>query len=338
MSHHTTMSPAAALDVLRRHAHHPSAALALNRDTEHFAVDGVDGVIAYRSAGRRHAIQLGGAYAAPGDQPRLLRAFHRWAGAEGRRLGAVQLLGPDLPAYAALGYRLGQLGASFSIELDGFTTSGRKFEKIRNKLARARRAGITVAEAGRELPYDERLAAKLDGLDARWLGGKGRHTKQIEFMVGERDRPGETLRRLFVAVQDDEPVAYVSYAPVFGRQAGWLYDLTRRDPRCPPGVVELMFVEALRRFQGEGAAWLHLGLTPFCRIAPAHRPPAGGHRGIDRLVGLIAEHGDRIYPARSQMEFKTKWQPGHVEPEYVGFHPGVSASAVWRLLRLTRTV
>jgi lysylphosphatidylglycerol synthetase-like protein (DUF2156 family) len=336
--HQTTMGRSAALDVLRRHAQHSSAALALNRDTEHFAVAGIDGVIAYRRAGRRHAIQIGGAYAAPEDQPRLLHAFHVWARAEGRRLGAVQLLGADLPAYAALGYRLGQLGASFSIELDGFATRGRKFEKIRNKLARARRAGITVAEAGRDVPYDSRLAARLDELDACWLAGKGSHTKQIEFMVGERDRPGETLRRLFVAVQDGRPVAYVSYAPVFGRRPGRLYDLTRRDPGCPPGVVELMFVEAVRRFRDEGVGWLHLGLTPFCQISPAHRPAAGGHRGMDRLIGFIAAHGDRIYPARSQMEFKTKWQPGHVEPEYVGFHPRVSAAAVWRLMRLTRTV
>ena len=332
------MEPAAVLDVLRRHAHHSSAALALNRDTEHFTVPGIDGLIAYRAAGRRHAVQLGSVYAAPDDQKRLLHAFHAWATEQRRRLCAVQLTRADLELYGAFGYRLSQLGASFSIALDPFRLSGRKFEKIRNKLARSRRAGISVVEAGPDLPYDEGLAGRLDALDGRWLGAKGRHVKQMEFMVGERDRPGGGPRRLFVALAGGEPVAYVSYSPVFGRDAGWLYDITRREPAAPPGAVDLIFVEALQRFQREGAAWLHLGLTPFCELSTGHRPPVGAHAGTERLVRYIAGHGSWIYPADSQSEFKRKWQPGRVEPEYVGFYPAVSAGTVWRLLRLTRAL
>jgi lysylphosphatidylglycerol synthetase-like protein (DUF2156 family) len=328
----------AALEVLRRHGHHSSAALALNRDTRHFSVPGLDGLIAYRTAGRRHAVQIGSVYAARDDQPRLLDAFLRWAHDQGRRLCAVQLTRADLALYAAAGYRLSQLGASYSIELDRFRLTGRKFEKVRNKLARSRRAGISVTEVGTDPPYDERLAATLDALDARWLAGKGRHVKQIEFLVGERDRPGEPLRRLFVAYSGGEPVAYASYSPAFGRESGWLYDIARRDPAGPPGAIDLIFVEALRRFRQEGATWLHLGLTPFRELSDGHRPPGGAHRGTERLVSLIAAHGEWIYPARSQAEFKGKWQPSRIEPEYVGFHPSVSLAAVWRLLRLTRAV
>ncbi len=327
-----------AIDVLRRHAEHSSVALALNRETEHFMADGIDGLIAYRTAGRHHAVQIGSVYAAAADQAALLREFHAWAHGQGRKLSAVQLTTEDLALYADAGYKLGQLGASYSIELGGFTLSGRKFEKIRNKVKRARKAGITVVEAGPELPYDDALAERLDRLDAQWLRAKGWHIKQIEFMVGERGRPGDTIRRLFVAMRDGEPIAYVSYSPVFGTRAGWLYDITRRDPKSPPGVVELIFVEALQRFAGEGVAWLHLGLTPFCEISPDHRPPAGAHSGMEKLVRLIASHGEFIYPARSQSEFKVKWQPSSIQPEYAGFHPGVSASAVWKLLRLTRSI
>jgi lysylphosphatidylglycerol synthetase-like protein (DUF2156 family) len=328
----------AALAALRQHGHHSSAALALNRDTRHFFVPGLDGLIAYRTAGRRHVVQIGSVYAATDDQPRLLGSFLQWARDQDRRLCAVQLTRADLGIYAAAGYRLSQLGASYSIDVDRFQLSGRKFEKVRNKLARARRAGMSVTEVGVDRPYDDGLHARLDALDARWLVGKGRHVKQIEFLVGERDRPGERLRRLFVAWYGDEPVAYASYAPAFGRESGWLYDITRRDPAVPPGGIELIFVEALQRFQNEGVAWLHLGLTPFRELSDAHRPPEGTHRGTDRLIRLIADHGEWIYPARSQAEFKHKWQPSRIEPEYVGFHPAVSLSAVWRLLRLTRAV
>jgi lysylphosphatidylglycerol synthetase-like protein (DUF2156 family) len=260
-----------ALEVLRRHANHSSAALALNHDTTHFRVPDVDGVIAYRLAGRRQVVQIGSVYAAAADQDRLFAAFHAWAGQLRRRICAVQLTAADLPMYGAAGYRLGQLGASYSVALDGFGLTGRKFEKVRNKIARARRAGITVVELGVDHPYDERIATRLDELDAHWLAGKGRHAKRIEFMVGERDRPGSEFRRLFMACSGGEPVAYVSYAPAFGAEPGWLYDLTRRDPRSAPGVVELIFVEALQRFQREGAA------VP----GAVARAPAGG-RGAPR--------------------------------------------------------
>ncbi|MGV9214110.1 phosphatidylglycerol lysyltransferase domain-containing protein [Micromonospora sp. RB23] len=331
------MEPTTALAVLRRHAQHSSAALALNRDTRHFTVPDLDGFIAYRPAGRRHAVQLGSVYADPEDRKRLLGAFHGWAQQEGRRLCAVQLTPDDLDLYAEFGYQLSQLGAAYSIDLDSFTLRGRKFEKVRNKVARSRRAGVTVVEAGRDVPYDAALAARLDALDARWLADKGRHVKQIEFLVGERAGQDDPVRRLFLAMHGGEPVAYVSYSPAFGREAGWLYDITRREPDAPPGAVDLAFVVASQRFQAEGARWLHLGLTPFRELSAAHRPAGGSHRGTDRLIGFIAEHGDWIYPARSQAEFKEKWQP-RVTPEYVGFYPSVSLRTVWRLLRLTRAV
>ncbi len=327
-----------ALDILREHAQHSSVALALNRDTEHFRTPGVDGIIAFRRAGRRHAVQIGSVYAAAEDRKHLLYAFHEWAGRERRKLCAVQLTADDLELYGSFGYRLSQLGTAFSIRLDTFTLAGRRFEKVRNKLARSRRAGLSTVEAGRDVPYDDRLAAALDGIDRRWLAAKGKHVKKLEFMVGERDAPGAGVGRLFLAMSGDEPIAYVSYSPVFGDRAGWLYDITRRLPEAPPGAVDLILVEAARRFQREGVGWLHLGLTPFCGLSPGWRPEVGEHRGVGRLVRLIAEHGDWIYPARSQAEYKEKWQPTDRHPEYVGFYPSVSLGTVWRLLRLTRAI
>jgi hypothetical protein len=50
---------------LARRAENPSAFLALNDETCHFTVDGVDGVAAYRLAGRRTMVQFGGVFADP---------------------------------------------------------------------------------------------------------------------------------------------------------------------------------------------------------------------------------------------------------------------------------
>src|SRR3954465_5071684 len=69
----TTASPRSDRDgiapVLARHAENPSAFLALNAGTEHFMVAGVDGVIAYRFAGRSTIAQIGRVFAPPPAPP-----------------------------------------------------------------------------------------------------------------------------------------------------------------------------------------------------------------------------------------------------------------------------
>ncbi|GFJ91609.1 DUF2156 domain-containing protein [Phytohabitans rumicis] len=274
-----TITPAApaidvigAVQLLSRHAENASAFLALNDETRHFTAPGIDGLVAYRPAGRRWLVQLGGPFAARAEQPALLAAFEAWAAGQRRRVLAVQLLRHDAELYAGSGYVVNQLGSSYSISLEGYSLRGRKMVKVRNMVNRAHREGITVAE----VPYAQRAAVTgaLDAIDAAWLGAKGRHTKELAFMIGERDGRGAPYRRLFVAQYDGRPVGYVSCAPVYGVESGWLYDLTRRAPDAPPGVIEAVFAHAVEVFQAEGAGWLHLGLTPSPAWTRASRCPA----------------------------------------------------------------
>src|SRR5450631_592308 len=81
-----------AVGVLERHADNPSAFLTLNADTLLYQMPGVDGFIAYRPAGRRHVVQLGGVFAAEAERDLLLNGFRAMAGSEGRRVVCVQLM------------------------------------------------------------------------------------------------------------------------------------------------------------------------------------------------------------------------------------------------------
>ncbi len=326
--------PPSPAQLLERHADNPSAFLALNEGTQHFRAPGIDGVVAYRRAGRRTLVQLGGVFAAPEDRAALLAAFVRFASRERRRIVAVQLLREDAQLYARHGFVVNQLGANYARSLAEFDLKGKKHVSLRNKISRARRAGVTVAEC----PYGPDLTQELEEVDAVWLRAKGKHVKELQLMVGQVGGQAQAQRRLFVARdQDGRVLAYLSFSPVFGRRAGWLHDLSRRRPDAPPGVLELLVATAVDAFRSEGAGFLHFGMTPFTGLDPAHEVE-GASPTTTRIMHLLAEKGAFVYPAADQLAYKEKWALDLVEPEYIAFQGRLSLGSLVALLRVTNSV
>lgn len=319
--------------ILARHAANPSAFLVLNEGMRYFTAAGVDGVLAYQLAGRRTIVQLGGVFADPADQDRLLAAFLDFAHVQRRKVVAVQLMRHDAGLYATHRFTVNQFGADYARELSGFHLRGKKHMQLRNKVSRARRAGVSVVEAD-----IGRLGPQLDEIDQAWLHSKGRHVKELKLMVGQRGGPAQPRRRLLVALDKaGTALAYVSFSPVYGTQSGWLHDLSRRRPDAPPGVLELIVVTAVEMFQAERASYLHFGFTPFTSLSPAHEV-AGASRITSRILQLLAKHGSAIYPAADQLAYKEKWGLDLVQPEYIAFQGGISLRRVWSLLRVTNAV
>ncbi|MGH3875977.1 MAG: phosphatidylglycerol lysyltransferase domain-containing protein [Actinophytocola sp.] len=307
-----------ALAVVEKLGQSSSMFLALNEGNRYFSVEDRPGLIAYRPAGRRYWVQLTGACAADADRGPLDRAFADAARAARKRVIAVQLNRADAERAATADWVVNQFGCSYSIDLAQFSLRGQKFVKTRNMIARSRREGVTVSEAAADRLAVPEFAAQLDGVDAAWLRNKGRHVKELRLMIGERGGAMQNRRRLFVAEVDGRVVAYISYSPVYGERAGWLYDLTRRAPDAPPGVIEHVFSEAAQTFRDEKVGWLHLGLTPFVGLHPEHAVPTSS-RLLNSALSLIGERGSALYPAKGQLAFKLKWRPQSVTPEYIAF-------------------
>ncbi|GAB7006320.1 DUF2156 domain-containing protein [Nocardioides sp. AN3] len=327
-------SPATPAQLLERYADNPSAYLALNEGTQHFRAPGIDGLVAYRPAGRRTLVQLGGVFAAPEDRDALLAAFAAFAKQQRRRIVAVQLLRDDAELYAGKGFVVNQFGANYARALAGFDLKGKKHVSLRNKISRARRAGVTVTES----PYTPQLQQELEAVDAVWLRSKGKHVKELQLMVGQVGGEAQRQRRLFVARDEGGQVlAYLSFSPVFGSRPGWLHDLSRRRPDAPPGVLELLVVTAVEAFHGEGAGYLHFGMTPFTSLDPAHEVE-GASPLTTRIMHLLADKGSAIYPAADQLAYKEKWALDLVEPEYIAFQKRLTLRALVALLRVTNSL
>jgi lysylphosphatidylglycerol synthetase-like protein (DUF2156 family) len=310
---------------------HPSGFLALSPRNQLFAADGIAGFIAYREQGR-HLIAFGGVHAEPPYQEELLDKFLACAASRARRVVFVQIRTPQAQMFLDRGFTVNQFGTSFGLRLRHFSLRGTPKMQLRNKVSRARKAGLQVVELGRELPRDENTFAQLRLVSAEWLRGK---SKELDFMIGEIGSPEELSRRIFI-VQDirGEAVGFITYVPAWGKTPGYLHDLTRRMPTAPAGAMELCNACAIERMIAEGVEFLHFGFTPF--ITDGVEFP-GANRMVAWAIRQLRKYGGFVYPAESQAQYKLKWGPDIVEPEYLAARP-MSIRSVIDLLILTRSI
>jgi lysylphosphatidylglycerol synthetase-like protein (DUF2156 family) len=311
---------------------HPSGFLALSAKNQRFTTRDDAGFIAYREQGR-HLIVLGGVHASEPRQRPLLDAFLAFAQERKRKVLVVQLRCEQVPLFLDRGFTVNQLGSSFTLALGGFTLRGTRKIQLRNKISRARRAGLRVVELGVDWPRDEAMFEALNAVSRAWLAAKKR--KELDFMIGEIGGPQDTQRRIFAALDGGDQVqAFITYVPAWGSRPGYLHDLSRRLPNAPPGALEQCNSRAIEKMRAEGLPYLHFGFTPF--VVDDHEYP-GANRLAAWLVRMLFRYGRSIYPAASQMQYKLKWTPDIIEREYLAARP-LSPRAVLDLLLLTRSL
>jgi lysylphosphatidylglycerol synthetase-like protein (DUF2156 family) len=322
--------PMAATEAFASFVDHPSGYLATAPRNALFRRPGRVGFVSYRRHGR-HRLNLGGVQAPVDAREPLLAAFLDDAQAQGDRVVAVQVRREQVALFRAHGFSANQLGSSYALDLGRFALQGGLREKLRNKIARARRAGVAAYELGRDRPASSGAWRAVEAVSRAWLGAKG--AAELDFLVGELGAPGESSRRVFVAEQEGRLQGFITYVPAWGTRPGWLHDLTRRLPTAPPGVMELVNATAAARFAGEGARFLHFGMTPF--VVDEIEPDADSAM-LARAIRLLGRHSF-VYPARTQAGYKLKWAPEVVEREWIAFDR-VTLGAVWALLGATRSL
>ncbi|MHC5907931.1 bifunctional lysylphosphatidylglycerol flippase/synthetase MprF [Streptomyces sp. S6] len=307
-------------------AENPSAFLAMNDDKEVFTLPGTDGAVYYRRTGN-YAVQFGGPFAPPETYERLLRAFLEHARQQELRVVGVQLQRTDAEVYVRHGFTVNQMGASWAVRLAEFSLRGTKYMQLRNKISRALRNGLVIQEvdAGN-------WQGAIERIDGAWLGSKGENVRPLEFLVGQIGGPAQEHRRLFLGTIDDEPVAYISYSPVYGERAGWMHDLSRRLPGGSPGLMEAVNAHAIEIFRAEGVPWLHFGFTPFTGLDAGAELP-GHSPAFSWLMHFLWAEGGALYPAQTQLAYKEKWGPELSIPEYVAFQGQASLPSFAHIFR-----
>jgi lysylphosphatidylglycerol synthetase-like protein (DUF2156 family) len=307
-------------------AENPSAFLAMSEGNSYFTLPGRPGLVVYRRTGR-YLVQFAGPFAPEESYGDLVAGFTRFAAGQGREVVAVQLQEYDAVRYADLGFSPAQIGASYAVDLDRFTLAGTRYMRLRNKISRALRNGLTVTE----VDYDE-WAGQVGEIDRMWLPLKGEGAKQLEFLVGQCGGPAQRHRRLFAGLIDGRMAGYILYSPVYGSRPGWMHDLSRRRPDLSPGIMEAINKTALETFRDEGERWLHFGFTPFTGLDDKWELP-GASPAFRWFMRYLWEHGEAVYPAKTQLDYKEKWTQHLVVPEYAAFQGAASLPAFVHIFR-----
>lgn len=277
----------------------------------------------------RGILSVGGALAAPHQREQVLQAFVQWAEAQGHRPYFMHALETDLPILARMGFRMDQLGASYSLFYDSTKLEGSIYRQVRRKLNAAQRAGVTVEHIADRARF-EVVKPQLADINRQWLKAK-RHG-HLRYLVSHFDHIRlDEDERLYVAWHGGEAIAYVLFSRTFGCDAGWFHNLSRRRTQCVDGTMQMIVAELMRETAPSN---LHLGFTPMVELKPSELP---GSPPLARIVAALARRGGVVYPARAQRQYKISWAPQTITPEYFAYKGNSLMASLW-LLRATNSI
>ena len=267
------------------------------------------------------AVALGEPIGAPDSCQRLISEFVELCELNGWTV-ALHQVGPDTDGMlAAAGLKLLKIGEEAVIDLQHWNVEAKEHKQLRSALRRVERAGMEVAELPQ--PIDEGTMAELRQVSDSWRAD-GSHRERT-FTLGQFD--AAYLRATIVLVvrerESHRIVAFANVLPSYRSRIG-NFDLMRRTPDAPNGVMEYLFVALIDRFRAGGCSGMTLGLAPMANIVGDSLP--------ERALRLLYVQGNRAFNYQGLHRFKDKWGPTW-EPRFLAYRsdgelPKIAAAVI----------
>lgn len=260
-------------------------------------------VLAYKVVGST-AIALGEPAGSPEGRLAATRTFLEFCDSNGWTVGFHQVTDEGREMLARAGLRSLKIGENAVIPVPDFDLSGHNRKALRSALRRIERTGCRVVELAQ--PIDETTMLALRDVSDAWLASGGH--RERTFTLGRFD-PAYLRSTTVLAVIDDEEqiVAFVNLLPTYRSTIG-NFDLMRRRPDAPNGVMEALFVAMIERCRQQGLLGLDLGLAPFANV--------DDDSIAGRALRVVYERGGTVFNFEGLRAFKQKWDPVW-EPRYV---------------------
>lgn len=267
-------------------------------------------------AGRTAHCLVGLMDPAPGRLGRsgALVALGRQARAEDR-IAVLYKAAPRLAAAARrAGFHALAIAREAVLDLDTYDLTLPARAGLRRKLRRAEAAGVRV------LPCPSRPDwSALDQIAEVWASA---HGGERGFSMGRYARTYVAGQRLLVALQDERPIAFVTFHACPGE---WTLDLMRHNCAIPDGTMHLLVQAAIDLARAEGASRLSLAAVPD----PAPTPGPDWVKALSRH--LLADGAEGLI--RFKSAFAPRWERRYLCVPHWALLPLAAAEIARAILR-----
>ena len=311
-----------ATELVRRHGSDTLSFFKLRADKQYFFSGDKQAFVGYRI---ENGVLLlsGDPVGSPDAIGLLLSDLRAFAQARGLKLGAVGASEQMRPRYEALGLRTLYLGDEAIIDLERFSLKGRPIRKVRQSVARLRKAGYG-AELREVRAVDPATLAEIETVLDR--GRQGAPERGFSMAMDSISRHDEDTLVLLARDADGAIRGVLHFVPCYGRAAVSL-SFMRRDPETPNGLTEFLVASAAELLRERGLRELSLNFATFARWMHS---PARWH---ERVLGQLVALGNPFFQIESLYRFNAKffprWEPRYLVYEGVLGLPRASLAAAW---------
>ncbi len=295
--------------LLEQHATTGLAHFHLLDDKLRYIADDGRSFLTYRLVGST-AVALGEPIGEEEPCRAVARSFVQYCELNGWSFAFHQVSGPGAELLSSVGLRKLKIGEEAIVPVQSFTLEGSHFKRTRTKNRQLLKEGMVITELAQ--PIDADTMTQLREVSDAWLADGG-HRERC-FSVGAFEPQYLRDTAVLVARSNEGRIeAFVNVLPPYSSGIG-NFDLMRRRPDAPNGVMELMLVHLIERFRDEGLRGMTLGLAPLANIE--------GTGVVARTLRAIYEREGTAFNFKGLFEFKDKWRPDW-EPRYLVYRAEV---------------
>ena len=314
-------------DYLLRFSSNPIDYVIIEKDKHYFFAKEVEGVIGYVLAAQT-AVAAGEPVCAKENALQLLIEFNIFCKDNDLDICFVQTSDRCLEEFRELRFGIAKYGEEAMFDLNAYTLSGNKVQKVRYAFNRATREGVSVREYRPQLLKNPKIESEISDVSSQWL--KSKKSSELSFTLGSVGLDEPLDKRYFLAYDRAEKcVGFVVFTP-FSSCDGYHADVTRRIDSAPQGTMEKIILSAFEQMKSEGVHWGSLGLAPLANLSEENAEVTT----TERLLDLVYENLNSFYGFKSLYHYKKGYNPTHWITRYLVYSPSIfSPKTAYALLK-----
>ncbi|MGE0600008.1 MAG: bifunctional lysylphosphatidylglycerol flippase/synthetase MprF [Dehalococcoidia bacterium] len=274
-------------------------------DKSYFFPSVGEAFIGYRVVGHS-AVALGEPIGEPAALGRVVGEFADFCDRNGWAFCFHQVTPSGREQLALAGMQSLKIGEEAIVDVRSFSLAGKSFKHMRNAINRLTQAGVRVEFI--DPPISDEVVSEIEEVSDLWLQNDGHRERSFTLGAFSRDYARSSSFALARSATG-RLEAFVNIIPSY-RSANGNFDMMRRRPDAPDGVMDLLIVSLVERFRDCNFEGLTLGMTPLANLEGSGLVPSA--------LRLLYARGNELFNFAGLRTYKEKWHP-RWEPLYLCF-------------------